>query len=120
MPVRGWKVYHDIHHRHTGVPGLDTVAQYKVAQYVRMSPRGRRAMRWVREDELLTMKPCNLNEHLHNHAAAPARTSSRCAARSHRGSACTNGWAACARCGTSEGGHGHRVLTGPVPSARAQ
>ena len=53
MPARGWKVYHDIHHRHTGVLGLDTDAQYTVAQYVSMSPRGRRAMRWVCEHEFL-------------------------------------------------------------------
>ncbi len=53
MPSRGWKVYHDLHHRHTGVPGLDTDAQYTVAQYVSMSARGRRAMRWVCEHEFL-------------------------------------------------------------------
>lgn len=53
MPARGWKVYHDIHHRHTGVLGIDTDAQYTVAQYVSMSPRARRAMRWVCEHEFL-------------------------------------------------------------------
>lgn len=53
MPARGWKVYHDIHHRHTGVLGLDTDAQYTVAQYVAMSPRGRRTMRWVCEHEFV-------------------------------------------------------------------
>jgi fatty acid desaturase len=53
MPARGWKVYHDIHHRHTGVLGIDTDAQYTVAQYVSLSPRGRRAMRWVCEHEFL-------------------------------------------------------------------
>jgi fatty acid desaturase len=53
MPARGWKVYHDIHHRHTGVLGVDTDAQYTVAQYVCLSPRGRRAMRWVCEHEFL-------------------------------------------------------------------
>ncbi len=53
LPSRGWKVYHDLHHRHTGVPGLDTDAQYTVAQYASMSARGRRAMRWVCEHEFL-------------------------------------------------------------------
>lgn len=53
MPMRGWKVYHDIHHRHTGVLGIDTDAQYTVAQYVSMTPRGRRAMRWVCEHEFV-------------------------------------------------------------------
>lgn len=53
MPSRGWKVYHDIHHRHTGVLGVDTDAQYTVAQYVSMSPGKRRAMRWVCEHEFL-------------------------------------------------------------------
>lgn len=53
MPARGWKVYHDIHHRHTGVLGVDTDAQYTVAQYVSMSPARRRAMRWVCEHEFV-------------------------------------------------------------------
>ena len=53
MPARGWKVYHDIHHRHTGVLGIDTDAQYTVAQYVSMAPAKRRAMRWVCEHEFL-------------------------------------------------------------------
>jgi fatty acid desaturase len=53
MPARGWKVYHDIHHRHTGVLGIDTDAQYTVAQYVSMTPRRRRAMRWVCEHEFV-------------------------------------------------------------------
>ncbi len=53
MPSRGWKVYHDIHHRHTGVLGIDTDAQYTVAQYVSMSPARRRAMRWVCEHEFI-------------------------------------------------------------------
>lgn len=53
MPARGWKVYHDIHHRHTGVLGVDTDAQYTVAQYASLSPPKRRAMRWVCEHEFL-------------------------------------------------------------------
>ena len=53
MPARGWKVYHDIHHRHTGVLGIDTDAQYTVAQYVSMTPGKRRTMRWVCEHEFL-------------------------------------------------------------------
>ena len=53
MPSRGWKVYHDIHHRHTGVLGIDTDAQYTVAQYVCMTPARRRAMRWVCEHEFM-------------------------------------------------------------------
>src|SRR5258706_9884960 len=53
MPARGWKVYHDVHHRHTGVLGIDTDAQYTVAQYVSLPPGKRRAMRWVCENEFL-------------------------------------------------------------------
>jgi fatty acid desaturase len=51
MPSRGWKVYHDIHHRYTGILGIDTDAQYTVAQYVSLRPRQRRFVRWLNEHE---------------------------------------------------------------------
>jgi len=51
MPSRGWKVYHDIHHRYTGILGIDTDAQYTVAQYVSLAPRQRRFVRWLNEHE---------------------------------------------------------------------
>jgi len=53
MPSRGWKVYHDIHHRSTGILGVDTDAQCTVTQYVSLAPRGRRVIRWVNEHEFL-------------------------------------------------------------------
>ena len=53
MPARGWKVYHDIHHRYTGILGIDTDAQYTVAQYIALGSRQRRFVRWVNEHEFV-------------------------------------------------------------------
>jgi fatty acid desaturase len=53
MPARGWKVYHDIHHRYTGILGIDTDAQYTVAQYIALKPPQRRFIRWVNEHEFV-------------------------------------------------------------------
>ncbi len=51
IPARGWKLKHDIHHRNTGVLGVDSDAQVPVSGYLALSTVGRLAVRIINHYE---------------------------------------------------------------------